>query len=102
MGPLWVPAWLPVLSIFVSPNVAEPSPLSPVAWWTGKGPAVAYQKPTGDIVYSPCNFDGTVQLPHDSPYILETSEAPKAGTKLAVAGWLHEDQRIWVCTSLAL
>lgn len=54
---------------------------------------MAYQEATGKIIYSPCNLNGTVLLPRDSPYILDTPETPKTGTRLAVAGWLDEGSR---------
>ena len=88
--------WLPLLSRLIYPTLAGSSHIAPVAWWTGKGPALAYQEANGNIIYSPCNLDGTVWLSRDASYVLDTPGPPKTGTKLAAVGWIDEGKHLWV------
>jgi len=87
---------LSLLSNLIFQTLAEPFQFTPIAWWAGKGPAVAYQEAAGKIVYSPCNLNGTVQLPRATPYILETPETPRPGSQLAAVGWIDGDNHLWV------
>ena len=83
--------WLPFLSLLAALLQATNGiPTATISWWTGNGPAVAYED-GGQIIHSPCNKYGTVHLPRDSPFVLETPKAPRVGTPLAAAGWLQEN-----------
>lgn len=82
------------LAFILFPTISRCSDVA--AWWTNKGPSIAYQDGVGGaLVYSLCNTSEVV-MTRGTAFTFQTDDDARTGTSLAVTGWLDSNNTLWV------